>query len=782
MKVAEYASESVRSSGLYNTAYFAGIIHDMGKGKAEMAEYLEKAYEGEKVVKGSVNHTFAGVIWLFEKYHTENRSKWEKLTCEITGYVAGSHHGMFDCVDLDGKNGFRHRLQKDKEELAYKETLHNYFETVMDEYSLEKIFQKAVQEVETFFQMAKETYQADSRSVCFQISMLVRLLLSAVIYGDRRDTGEFMEQLILPEISSSGWKSKRTYFEEKIARFDTGTALNQIRSDISMQCLQASGRHPGIYRLNVPTGGGKTLGALRYALAHTEQYDKRRIIFIIPLLSVLDQNIKVIKQFVPDEREVLEHHSNIVRDKKENTEELDQYEYLAESWNYPIVVSTMVQLLEILFSDKTAAIGRMQALCDSVIVIDEVQTLPKKVTIMFNLALDFLCQYCNATIILSSATQPCFEELKWPLRLAKDPDLVRLGEEQLKVFRRADIINRMTPEGMDWEECVAFCTDVIWNRDSLLVICNTKAEAKILFVKLRDLAENKEWDLYHLSTSMCQEHRWNVLEELTKSLERVQNKPCRDKRKVICISTQLMEAGVDLSFECVIRVMAGIDNLAQAAGRCNRSYEYGDDGKVYLINLKNENLSMLKEIRDAQNSTRKAAELWKEENLVSDRMTRKYYQYLFEETKDVIEYPVRDGGNPEIYLAKLLSNKRNTDICNKNREYILKQPFKTIGQSFQVFDQNTIDILVPYKGGEEVEKHLRELQEKRFDPEEFRRIMCCAQKYTVGIFEWQRKKLDQLGFLYPLLEGRILVLDSKAYDDYVGLFIEDEQAVENFIL
>ncbi len=187
LKVAEYAAESVRNTGLYDAAYLAGLIHDMGKGKTEMKEYLERAYLGEKVIRGSVNHTFASVIWLFEKYHTESRSKWEKMTCEIIGYATGSHHGMFDCVNLDGENGFLHRLQKDKRELFYEETLHTYFSGIADEDLLDRIFQKAVQETKSFFLTAKEIYLADRGSVFFQISMLVRLLLSAVIYGDRRE-------------------------------------------------------------------------------------------------------------------------------------------------------------------------------------------------------------------------------------------------------------------------------------------------------------------------------------------------------------------------------------------------------------------------------------------------------------------------------------------------------------------------------------------------------------------------------------------------------------------
>jgi CRISPR-associated endonuclease/helicase Cas3 len=789
LNVAEYATESIGSAKLYHIVYLAGVLHDAGKAKLEFAEYLEKAYGGEKTIRGSVNHTFAGVIWLFESYHTSMSTKWERLTCEVIGYALGAHHGMFDCVDLDGKNGFIHRLKKDKEEISYREAMGNFLSEIVSDAVLDKLFQKAVREIEIFFKEAKESYQSDLRSVFFQISMLVRLVLAAVVYGDRRDTSEFMAQLCVTKRKEPDWKSYRDFFEIKIAKFQQDTPINQVRGDISTQCLKAASRQTGIYRLNVPTGGGKTLCTLRYALAHAERYHKKRIIFIIPLLSVLDQNAKVIREYVPDEDVVLEHHSNVILDTKKNgngidkvSEELDYYECIMENWNYPIIVSTLVQLLNILFSDRMSAVGRMQALCDSVIVIDEVQSLPKKVTVMFNSAMNFLRQYCNATIILSSATQPCFEELKWPLHFAENSDLVKLNREQLQIFNRVEVINHLDPHGMDWEECIAFCNEVINQHDSLLIICNTKAEAKILFEKLQEESEYMGWDLYHLSTSMCQEHRWNTFGKLKESMARTWEIYGRE-HKVICVSTQLIEAGVDLSFESVIRVLAGIDNLAQAAGRCNRNNEYRQAGKVYLIKLKNENLSMLKEIKNAQDSTINVAELWEdeEESLISDRATRKFYRFLFQETKNEIRYPIKN--EEEIYyLSDLLSNKNGNVDGNKNKDYILQQPFKTIGKYFKVYDQNTTDILVPYGEGANIVEQLSAMQEKRFSIEAFRKVMKQARKYTISIYEWQKERLYQAGLLYSILEGRALVLDAKAYDDCFGLFVADEQAVDYFVL
>lgn len=779
---AKYAGESIGNANFYHTVYLAGMLHDMGKAKREFSEYLEAAYQGKEVRRGSVNHTFAGVIWLLEKYHKPESTKWERLTCEIIGYAVGSHHGLFDCTDLDGKNGFLHRLQKDKKELCYDEAIQNYFAQVTEEAVVEEHFYGAVKETELFFSAAKERYGTGGK-VFFQISMLVRLVLSAVIYGDRRDTSQFMSMQNGWVESEVPWEKWKVYFEEKIKAFNSDTPLNRVRNDISRQCLEAAQRPEGIYRLNVPTGAGKTLSTLRMALAHAQKYKKRRIIFIIPLLSVLDQNVKVIREYIPEQEKILEHHSNVIREKAAK-EEADFGEFLGESWNYPVVVSTMVQLLNILFSHEISAAGRMQALCDSVLIIDEVQSLPKKMTVMFNMAMNFLQQYCKATIVLSSATQPCFEELKWPLHFSEKTDLVRLKPEQLEIFKRAKILDYTNPYGMDWDECVDFCKERMEKSESLLFVCNTKTEARILFERMQKQAEELEWDLFHLSTSMCQQHRMEELERLKEKLSQIQKDFSQkaSPKKLICVSTQLIEAGVELSFQDAVRVLAGIDNLAQTAGRCNRSNEYGEEGRVYLVHLKNENLGMLQEIKNAQDSTRRVLKYVQneEESLIGEPATRAFYRYLFEATEKEIRYPADDCGE-RIYLADLLSNKNGSAENRENKTYILHQPFQTIGRKFSVFDQMTIDVVTPYGRGKELIEQLENLQKRQFDLKKYREILQQVKKYTVSIYGWQKEKLEEEGMLYSVLDGRVWILNEKAYDNRFGVII-GEQPVENHVL
>lgn len=790
VQTAEYASACVENIGLYHMAYLAGLLHDMGKATKKYNDYLEDAFDGKPVVRGSVNHTFAGVIYILENFHAKSSSSMDKLAAEVISYAIGSHHGLFDCVDLEGKNGFLHRLQKDKAELCYEEALNNFFEQVADEKEIECLFLKATEEFQTLYQKLCIEWEGKRQKVFFQIGLLARLLLSCVIYGDRRDTAEFMEReriTFLKEIPVS-WLSEKEYMERKLSQFDKTTPINQIRSIISDQCLETAERPTGIYRLNVPTGAGKTLCALRYALAHAERFHKKRIIFIIPLLSVLEQNAKVIREYVQDENLILEHHSNVVSEKESegDNEELDEYEILTENWESVIVISTLVQLLNILFTHKTSAVGRMRALCDSVIVIDEVQSIPKKTIVMFNMAINFLSTYCNATIVLSSATQPCLEKLDWPVKFANQPDMVKLDRKQMEVFERADITDRTDPYGMDMEMLVDFCHSLMRERESLLVICNTKKEARELFKQMSEISEAEDWYICHLSTAMCQNHRVEVLEELQNKLAALQDNLKNDRKttKIICISTQLVEAGVDFSFDCVVRVLAGIDNLAQAAGRCNRSNEYGRKGRVYLIKLKDENLNMLKEIADAQNSTQKVlirAKQMKDMTLTGEAATQNFYNNLYQkkEMKMQIRYPIEDCGSV-LYLTNLLGN--DNPYAKEDRDFFLHQPFKLIGKRFEVFDDQTFDVLVPYGDGDSLIEKLKEADGMNFFIPSIKNIVKQAKGYTISIYKWQRDKLWEEGLLYGLFENRILILDMKAYDGQYGLNDKAELEVGNYIL
>jgi CRISPR-associated endonuclease/helicase Cas3 len=780
LHTAYYASESLKNVGFYYTAYLSGVIHDMGKGSHYFQEYLEAAFCEENVAKIKVTHTFTPVIYLLEKYHTNPMETMNLLTSEIIGYAVGAHHGLFDCTDLDGNNGYSHRLGKDRDEIAYQEACQRYFTYVVSEEKLDELFQKSVIEVHDFFEKAKKECVSREKTF-FQMGFLIRLLTSAVIYGDRRDTSEFMEQKNVQGQKTADWEKELMFLNNKLSHFDKSSALNQVRCDISRQCFECAQKPAGVYRLNIPTGSGKTLSALRYALAHAENNSKKKIIFIIPLLSVLDQNVKVIREFLSDEELILEHHSNVIYEK--NGEHLDEYEVLMENWDSPVIVSTMVQFLNMLFGHKTSAVGRMRALCDSVIVIDEVQSVPKKTVEMFCMAINFLSQHCNATILLSSATQPCFENLKFAIKFSEPADLVCLTDAQKQVFVRSEVINCVTPDGMDFEECTEFCIHLMNECKSLLVICNTKTEARKLFTSMQTIAKENNWIIMHLSTAMCQKHRLDILEQLQEKLSLIQ-KETEQSYKIICISTQLVEAGIDFSFETVVRVLAGIDNLAQAAGRCNRSNEYHHLGKVYLIRLKNENLSMLQEIYEAQRSTERILEEQKQNGqlVLNEEVVNKFYQYFFEEIKNETKYPIKEK-QTTLYMTDLLANKNVYAGGKENQNYFFHQAFKTVAQRFTVFDDKTIDVIVPYQNGIQLIDKLRTISQKKGDILKglSKDVMREIKPYTISIFQYQKKQLEEYGLLEYLFEGRILVLDKKVYQDDYGLGDISEPEVETYI-
>lgn len=769
---ANYAADSAEHSGFYNLCYLAGLLHDMGKAKKEYSDYLEESYRGKDVKRGSVNHTFAGVVYILEKYHGNQGTAIDHLTAEIIAYAIGSHHGLFDCISSDAKNGYEHRMKKDREAIHYDESKGNYLKYVADEKEIDTLFNNAKKEVADFQKQVLDDWPGKRVPQGFLAGLLMRLVLSSVIYGDRKDTSEFMGGRNTLPSEPVVWNQERETLEQTLKSFKYDTELNKIRKLISDQCLQAAQYPEGIYRVNVPTGGGKTLSTLRFALAHAEKYKKKRLFFVIPLLSVLEQNALVIRQNIKDEDLVTEHHSNVIQEQSKNRGDTDRFGVYAENWESPIVITTLVQLLNTLFTDQTSAVGRMRALCDSVIVIDEVQSLPIKTTAMFNMALNFLSKYCHATIILSSATQPCFDKVDPPVRFSEPTELVSLKEKEKKIFERSKIVMRK----MRCQEWNDFCFNLVKEHDSLMVICNTKKEARNLYLEISQRADGQNWYICHLSTAMCKRHRLDVLQELQENLsEQIDSLNSGKKpRKVICIATQMVEAGIDISFRCVVRVKAGIDNLAQAAGRCNRSNEYGEGCIVYFVDLIDESIenSLPEEISKAQKSTDKAIfRLDEMQSLISEEASELYYQSLYRENMKDYRYPAADKFlfKSPTYLYELFGNEIGFFDSKVIGNYLTLQPYAWIGNQFNVFDEDTTDILVAYGAGEKIISDLMNSDSMTFEKK--KELLQQAKAYSISIYRYQKRRLLEKGLLSSLsqFDDRILILAQNAYDQRYGL-------------
>ena len=355
---AALAAAALRPLGLEKSAYLAGLLHDAGKNKQEYAQYLSEAVSGGNAVRGSVNHTFAGVRLLLDRWHGGcGTFSYSDVTAELLAFAVGSHHGLFDCIDPQQHSGFFHR--QTKEGIFYDESRQGFLAQVADEEELERLFQSAVREMAPMLdRLAALSTQADDneadRETAFYIGLLARMLLSAVIEGDRTDTAAFMDGIeppVFPEDMRPIWTERLAFMEKKLAAFPRKTPIDLARHTISDTCAAGAARPGGVYRLNVPTGGGKTLASLRFALTHAAKWNCSRIIFTAPLLSILDQNAQVIRDYIGDDALILEHHSNLA-EPKETPERLQELELLTASWSAPIIITTLVQLLNTCFSGR----------------------------------------------------------------------------------------------------------------------------------------------------------------------------------------------------------------------------------------------------------------------------------------------------------------------------------------------------------------------------------------------------------------------------------------------
>ncbi|PKO57596.1 MAG: CRISPR-associated helicase/endonuclease Cas3, partial [Betaproteobacteria bacterium HGW-Betaproteobacteria-18] len=332
--------------------------------------------------------------------------------------------------------------------------------------------------------------------------------------------------------------------------------VDHLRADISRHCLDAAPRECGIYTLTVPTGGGKTLASLRFALHHARAHDLDRVIYVIPYTSIIDQNADVVRQIlepggVEPGSVVLEHHSNLTPEKQNWRSKI-----LSENWDAPVVYTTTVQLLETLFGAGTRGARRMHQLARAVLIFDEIQSLPVNCVHLFNNAMNFLADHCGSTAVLCTATQPLLDQVeasKGAIRILPGRELMPDKHRLFDELNRVEVLNLCKPGGWSQDETVALSREQISDSGSCLVIVNTKKAAQVLY---RLCQGDIEARVFHLSTNMCPAHRKAILDTVRARLDQ--------ELPTLCFSTQLIEAGVDVDFGAVIRYAAGLDSIAQA--------------------------------------------------------------------------------------------------------------------------------------------------------------------------------------------------------------------------
>lgn len=758
---ARFASWALSPISLSDTAYLSGLLHDCGKFTCAFESYLRKAAHGEKVIRGSVNHTFVGVRYLLRNHHSPQITT-SDIVSELLAYAVGAHHGLFDLARGHDTSGFAHRLQASPDLLYEQEALNNFWMECSTPEEIQQLFLRSTDELAATFQTLMSLSQSQEEHVPFYMGLLSRLILSAVIQGDRRDTAEFMTQTSQPFFPQCGntnldtWSASLAYMEQKLGEFPQESPIQLARNRISELCLHMGTSDRGLYSLNVPTGSGKTLSSLRFALAHSKHQNMQRIFFIMPLLSIIEQNSDVIREFVGNPSLVLEHHSNVVAP-QDDDDSLHTQELLTEDWSAPIVITTLVQFLDTLFSGRTTSIRRFHALCDSVIVIDEVQSVPGHMLTLFNLALNFLTTVCKATVVLCSATQPTFEKTIHPLYRSPTP-IVPYDKSLWAVFERTTI---QYAGSMTCTEISEFLLQLLPQHRSVLIICNKKSTAAQLYASV---SSDSFASCYHLSASMCMAHRRSTLEQMNAAL--------RDPQKlVICISTQVIEAGVDISFGCVVRLTAGMDSIIQAAGRCNRNKESTQPAPVYIVGCVDEHLTHLREIQAAQHATECLLAAFEKDpqefhhSLTSDESISYYYHQLYRSMPD--EYQDFKLPTMRTSIYSLLSNNKDL-VSDESCQFFMQQGFQTAGAQFSVFDTQTVDVLVPYGEGSSIIADFCS-EQAMYDISFQLSLVQRAKPYTISLLQYQRQQLEQSGALTPICHGTMLALNEAYYHEHIGL-------------
>lgn len=769
---AKYAVDQCSIKELKELVYLTCVLHDAGKNTDEFLDYIQKAAEDySSVHRGEVVHSTAGGL-LISKL-VDDTSGVKSFFAELVRHAIISHHGMCDCISPDGIVTFLRRAEKENNILAIEKEVYSY----IPKEELYKRIEMACTDIDILVKRIIDFVRSDERlgNKHFYFGLIERALLSLLVDADRTDTACFMDSKPLPKTMDNSslhnmWSELLNNLELKISEFKNETPIDIYRQEISENCKSAAIEKSGIFRLVVPTGAGKTISSLRYALSHALNYNKRHIIYVAPYNSILEQNANVIRRMICNNDLVLEHHCNIVIDEDGENQ---RYKELTENWNSPVIATTAVQFLNTLFSGKLSSVRRMHTLINSVIIIDEIQFMPVKCISMFNLAMNFLAEICNTSVILCSATQPLLDKLP-SNRLIKPKNMVINSDRYSAYFRRVQIIDdtNYVVGGFKIKDLAAYVSQKLKNVQNVLVIVNTKNCARNLYINLCDTFTNFEDEekplIFHLSTSMCARHRKKTLDRITSHLK-------KKDRKIICVSTSLIEAGVDISFETVIRSLAGLDNIVQAAGRCNRNNEY-NQGNVYIIKIAEENISRLTDIKKAQEAMNSVLHIFHESpelvdnDLLSKKAMDYYYSYYFIKRKSEMDYNITEY---DTTIVDLLST--NQIGCsnyarmsnNKPPKLVLKQAFKTAGEFFHVIeDEGNFDIVVEF---DIRSKRLINAMNSDIPLGQQMRIQRQLQIYSVSITKLMRDNLERQNALYQLKNGGITALRKEYYSMETGV-------------
>ncbi|NCB35045.1 MAG: CRISPR-associated helicase Cas3' [Clostridia bacterium] len=569
--VAALCATAGASLGLPTLYRLCGLLHDMGKASEAFQAYLER---GNPAERGSVAHAAYGALYA--------RTRWsgrQQPTADLLAAAIAVHHGRLpDLLNQKGDVYWDMSLAPehfpDADAVAAR-----YAAQVVSEAELDLLFTAACSEVRVWYARLRAAcvdLPADSRraGMANMLSLAARGLYGALIDADRFDAYRFETGAEASPQPDAPWDAWLQRLGAQMASLPHESEIDRCRSKIAEDCAAQAGLGAGVYRLNVPTGGGKTFASLRFALEAARAGHMARILYVAPYKTILEQTADVFRRTLADDALILEHHGDAFPDEQEDDsgrEALRRWQMLTDRWQAPLILTTAVQWLDTLFAGRSAAARRFPAMERCVIILDEVQCIPVRCWYLVTLAIRYLTRVAGCAVVLCTATQPMWEALAaYPLM--PPVPLVQEEGKLYDVFRRVRALDLRTEGELSPEAIAARVVAALPEAGSALCILNTKRTVRALYEAFTALKLNVP--VYCLTTLQCPAHRLRLLAEIRALLKAGQ--------PILCVATQLIEAGVDVSFGLTVRALAGMESIAQAAGRCNRNRERSSYGEILI--------------------------------------------------------------------------------------------------------------------------------------------------------------------------------------------------------
>lgn len=720
--VGEAAAEFADFFGAQEMARYTGQLHDLGK---YTPQFNRRLHGGP-----SVDHATAGAKIAFER--------WSVLGKLMAFCIAGHHAGL---ANGDGEGDNRRTLTQ-RLAVPFGKGIHYIPEP-------DEVWRQEIQLPEKLAMPGVKFGVADSAdqyAKAFSVAFFTRMLYSCLVDADYLDTEAFYAGLGDKTVQRGGHPDLlqlQQHFNRFIGDFrrhiaekpqhteeeKRNAALNRLRSDILDHTVSQAEQAPGLFTLTVPTGGGKTFTSMAFALEHAKQHGMRRVIYVIPFTSIIEQNAAEFRKAFGDlgEAAVLEHHSTFDDSKLKHQHSKDKLRQASENWDMPVVVTTAVQFFESLFADRSSRCRKLHNISGSVIILDEAQMLPLQLLLPIMQAVKELARNYHCSVVTCTATQPAIQaEHGFYRGLENTRELAPNPPELFDKLRRTTVQHIGTQTDADLLEKLA-------QHKQILIIVNNRRHARSLY------DSGKQLDgIFHLTTLMCAKHRSQVLETIRDRLKNGQ--PCR------VIATSLIEAGVDVDFPLVMRAEAGLDSVAQAAGRCNREGKRLPEESFVWVFAPETRWKAPAELGLLSAAMREVVR-HHAEDLLSPQAIRRYFQYVYAEK------------------GKELDGKGILDM-HKKAGNSLNFPFQTIAQKFRMIETHMQPLIIPFD--QEAERLIDSLHHA----DQIGGLLRKLQPYTVQVPERAMQALFKDGRIEAINDERF----GKQFYRLIGLGLYDKVA------